>query len=35
MAFVLCYVTAHYVLDLIDETESQSILESYEKHLSE
>ncbi len=35
MAFALCYVAAHYVLDLVDETEAQSILEAYEKHLSD
>ncbi len=32
MAFALCYVAAHYVLDLVDETEAQSVLEAYEKH---
>lgn len=26
LAFALCYVTAHYVLDLIDEREAESIL---------
>ena len=27
MAFAVCYVTAHYVLDLIDEREAENVLQ--------
>lgn len=33
MAFALCYVTAHFALDLLDEVEAQAILNYCEQHL--
>ena len=33
LAFALCYVTAHYVLDLVDEDQAQTILSYCEEHL--
>jgi hypothetical protein len=35
LAFALCYVTAHLVLDLIDEQKAESILTRCELHLDE
>ncbi|MCA1805885.1 MAG: hypothetical protein LC646_11250 [Xanthomonadaceae bacterium] len=35
MAFSLCYVASHYALSLLDETESESILNFVEAHLDE
>lgn len=34
MAFALCYVSAHYVLDLIDEDEAQEVLAYCEERLA-
>ena len=33
LAFAMCYVTAHYVLDLIDEQEADSILDYCEVNM--
>jgi hypothetical protein len=33
LAFALCYVSAHYALDLIDEQEAESVLNYCEEHL--
>lgn len=33
LAFAICYLTAHYVLDLIDEAETESILNYCDEHL--
>ena len=33
LAFAVCYVTAHYVLDLIDEQQAESLLNYCDKHL--
>lgn len=33
LAFALCYVAAHYVLDLIDEREAVRVLDHCEEHL--
>jgi hypothetical protein len=35
LAFALCYVTAHLVLDLIDEQKAERILNHCEAHLDE
>jgi hypothetical protein len=35
MAFALGYVASHYALDLLDEAQSQQVLESVEAHLDE
>ena len=34
LAFALCYVGAHYVLDLVDEDQAQTILSYCEEHLA-
>ena len=34
LAFAVCYVAAHYVLDLVDEVESESVLDYCEEHLT-
>ena len=34
LAFALCYMSAHYVLDLVDEDQAQNILSYCEEHLS-
>ena len=33
LAFAMCYVTAHYVLDLIDDREAESVLDYCEQHM--
>lgn len=33
LAFAVCYVTAHYVLDLIDEIEAEGILDFCDQNL--
>ena len=33
LAFALCYVSAHYILELVDEREAESILSYCEEHL--
>jgi hypothetical protein len=33
LAFALCYVAAHLVLDLIDEQQAEAILNDCEEHL--
>lgn len=33
LAFALCYVSAHYVLDLIDEGEAEAVLDYCDQHL--
>lgn len=33
LAFAVCYVTAHYVLDLIDDREAESILDYCEENM--
>ncbi len=33
LAFVLCYVTAHLALDLVDEQQAEAILIYCEEHL--
>jgi hypothetical protein len=33
LAFAMCYVTAHYVLDLIDDREAESILDYCEENM--
>lgn len=33
LAFALCYLAAHFVLDLIDEEEAQSVLDYCKAHL--
>ena len=33
LAFALCYVTAHYVLDLIDDREAESILNHCDENM--
>lgn len=33
LAFAMCYVTAHYVLDLIDDVEAESILNHCDENL--
>ena len=33
MAFAVCYVTAHYVLDLIEEREAESILDYCDENM--
>ncbi len=33
LAFAVCYVTAHYVLDLIDEREAEAALDYCEEHM--
>jgi hypothetical protein len=33
LAFALCYVSAHYALDLIDEADAEAILGFCEEHL--
>jgi hypothetical protein len=33
LAFALCYVAAHYVLDLINEREAERVLDYCDKHL--
>jgi hypothetical protein len=35
LAFAVCYVTAHYVLDLIDEREAEAVLDYCDEHLDE
>jgi hypothetical protein len=35
MAFALCYVTAHFVLDLLEEEDAEAILNYCEEHLEE
>ncbi|MCY2990572.1 MAG: hypothetical protein NTY19_22245 [Planctomycetota bacterium] len=35
LAFVLCYVAAHLALDLLDESQAESILTYCEEHLDE
>jgi hypothetical protein len=35
LAFVLCYVTAHLAIDLLDESQAEDILVYCEKHLDE
>ena len=35
MAFSVCYVASHYALSLLDEKESEGILEFIEEHLDE
>lgn len=35
LAFVLCYVTAHLALDLLDEQQAEAILIYCEEHLEE
>ncbi len=35
LAFAVCYLTAHYVLDLIDEQEASAALDYCDKHLDE
>ena len=35
LAFALCYVTSHLVLDLIDEQRAESVLDHCEAHLDE
>jgi hypothetical protein len=35
MAFVLCYVSAHLALDLLNEPEAEAILNYCEEHLEE
>ena len=33
LAFALCYVTAHYVLDLIDDREAETVLDFCDKNM--
>jgi hypothetical protein len=33
LAFAVCYVTAHYVLDLIDDREAESLLDYCEENI--
>lgn len=33
LAFAVCYIAAHYVLDLIDDQEAESVLNYSEEHL--
>jgi hypothetical protein len=33
LAFAVCYVTAHYVLDLIDEREAETVLEYCDQNM--
>ena len=33
LAFAVCYVTAHYVLDLIDERETETVLDYCEENI--
>jgi hypothetical protein len=33
LAFAMCYVTAHYVLDLIDDVEAESILNHCDENM--
>jgi hypothetical protein len=33
MAFTLCYVAAHFALDLVDEEKAEAILTYCEEHL--
>ena len=33
LAFAVCYLTAHYVLDLIDEQEASAALDHCEEHM--
>ena len=33
LAFAMCYVTSHYVLDLIDDREAESILDYCEENM--
>jgi len=33
LAFALCYVTAHYVLDLVDEREAEAILDYCDENM--
>ena len=35
LAFCLCYVAAHYALDLLEESEAEAILNYCEEHLDE
>lgn len=35
MAFSLCYVAAHLALDLVDEQETEAIMNYCENHLGE
>lgn len=35
MAFALCYVTAHLALDLVDEEQTEAILNYCEEHLED
>jgi hypothetical protein len=35
MAFALCYVAAHLILDLVDEEKAGEVLNYYEEHLTE
>ena len=35
LAFALCYVAAHLVLDLIDEEQAEAVLNYCEEHLEE
>jgi hypothetical protein len=35
MAFSLCYLASHYALKLLDEQESENILNFLEEHLNE
>ena len=33
LAFAVCYITAHYVLDLIGEAEAETVLDYCDEHL--
>ena len=35
MAFAMCYIAAHYVLDLIDEREAETVLDYCEENIGE
>jgi hypothetical protein len=33
LAFAVCYVTAHYVLDIIDDREAETVLDFCDQHM--